>query len=143
MHGEKTKKLTAKQLCKKMGFDNGYEAVYLDYEHHTEGKRTGNWLIIQRLYDYINKGKKVELKQNKEENMAPDIRPLAGKISIDGVELGNTCTISTTIDKEPDYKQFYEDTLYPTIDKKPDYKALYEETLKELNRYKKLIDMIK
>lgn len=135
----KNKKLTAKQLCEKIGFNKGYETVYLDYENHKEGKRTGNWLIIQRLYDYINKDKNPIVKPIEIPVIKEEPKPVDTYVKVNGIELPKCAEITTTDIKKPMVVKLE----YPTIEKEADYKQLYEETLKELNRYKKLIDMIK
>ena len=115
------RKMTKKQLLKKIGFTYGYYAILCDVICHRENKRCQNAYIIQKLYDYFNNKqdyKKPEITTSKFEAKEPTAENIT--ISCD--------TISSTI--APLAFDFV------TIPKKE-----YEQTIQELERYKFLIDL--
>jgi len=115
------RKMTKKQLLKKIGFTYGYYAILCDVICHRESKRCQNAYIIQKLYDYFN---------NKQDYKKPEIttskfeakEPTAENITITMNNAGITIAPSTTD--------------FVTIPKKE-----YEQTIQELERYKFLIDL--
>lgn len=123
------KGMTKKQLLKKIGFTYGYYAILCDAICHRENKRCQNAYIIQKLYDYFNKGKNYQKPVEKTdypempEETTMELREPTGENMVIHCN-----TIPSTI--APLSFDFV------TIPKKE-----YEQTMQELERYKFLIDL--
>ena len=132
------KNLKVNELLEKIGYTSAYGSTYYKFETKLENPHTTNWLLVQQLYNYYHGLELLNTLAESKEELYNNKPVIENKEENEPIE--EMITIQNETRKEK-YK-YNAELSVPTDDRYETLLKEYQLAIKELNRYKYLIDRI-